>query len=135
MKVHETIKSHPTKATKGKLYSNVIDMVRDILSDEPEFVADLEARMVRRQLVKSLAVARACAGLSQKELAAKMGCGQAKVSKLEAGEDADLRLRDVIAYLQAIGPEAKVSVTVGGGIAAVAVAEPAGGEATRTSGR
>jgi transcriptional regulator with XRE-family HTH domain len=90
-------------------------MVRDLLADEPGFVKEFETRLSNRQLVKSLAVIRARAGLSQKELAAKMGCSQSKISKLESGIDADLKFGDVAAYLQATDHEAKIFLVPGGG--------------------
>lgn len=108
-------KPTPIKPPARKGHRNVKDMVRDLLADEPGVVAEFEARLDKRQLVKSLAVIRARAGLSQQELAAKMGCSQSKISKIERGVDADLGFGDVEAYLRATGHEAKIFVVPGGG--------------------
>ena len=104
------IPSEPKKA-----YRTAADMVRDLLPDEPEFVAGLEARLHERQFVKALAIARARADMTQKDLAAKLGCTQSKISKLERGVDADLRVGDIAAYLEAVEHEAKIFVIPGNG--------------------
>jgi transcriptional regulator with XRE-family HTH domain len=96
-------------------HRSVAEMARDLLADDPDFVAELDSRLADRQLVKSLAVIRARAGLSQQELAAKMGCSQSKISKLENGLDADVRFADITAYLQATNHEAKIFVVPAGG--------------------
>ncbi|MDX1968959.1 MAG: helix-turn-helix transcriptional regulator [Planctomycetaceae bacterium] len=54
-----------------------------------------------RRLVSKLAGMRVAKGITQGELAAQMGCRQARVSKLEAGVDADLTLADLEAYAKA----------------------------------
>jgi transcriptional regulator with XRE-family HTH domain len=105
----------PSEAAPKKAYRSAAEMARDLLPDEPEFVAGLEARLYERQFVKSLAIARARAGLTQKELAAKLGCTQSKISKLESGVDADLRFGDIAAYLEAVEHEAKIFVIPGNG--------------------
>ena len=62
----------------------------------------MDQRLANRQLVKTLATLRTM-GLTQQDLAAKLGCTQSKVSKTESGQDADLRFGDVVAYTQACG--------------------------------
>ncbi len=90
-------------------------MARDLLSGDPDFVAEFETRLSSRQLVKSLSIIRARAKLSQQELASRMGCSQSKISKIESGIDADLRFGDIEAYLKATSHEAKIFVVPGGG--------------------
>ncbi len=98
------------KRIPNKSHRSITEMARDLLSDDPEFVAEFELRLANRQLVKSLAVIRARAKLSQQELASKMGCSQSKISKIESGVDADLRFGDIEAYLKATSHEAKIFV-------------------------
>ncbi len=102
-------------STNESCHKNVKDMVRDLLADDVEFVSQFETRLASRQMVKSLAVVRARAGLSQQELAVKMGCTQSKISKVESGVDADLKFGDIEAYLKATDHEAKIFLTPGGG--------------------
>jgi hypothetical protein len=58
----------------------------------------------RRRLVAELAEQRRSAGLSQTEVAARMGTSQSAVARLEAG-DADVRASTLERYAAAIGNE------------------------------
>ena len=58
----------------------------------------------RRRLVRELAEQRRSAGLSQTEVAARMGTSQSAVARLEAG-DADVRASTLERYAAAIGSE------------------------------
>lgn len=61
---------------------------------------DMAAR--RRQLASTLAARRVELGLSQTEVAARMGTSQSAVARLESGE-MDLRLSTLERYAAAIG--------------------------------
>ena len=52
----------------------------------PEFPALVEAAMRERELLRALAAKCAEHGLSQREVAARMGTSQAAVARLERGE-------------------------------------------------
>ncbi len=56
----------------------------------------------RRQLVGELTAVRRSAGLSQTEIAARMGTSQSAVARLEAGE-ADVRASTLERYAAAVG--------------------------------
>jgi ribosome-binding protein aMBF1 (putative translation factor) len=56
----------------------------------------------RRELVRELTAQRQSAGLSQTEVAARMGTSQSAVARLEAG-DADTRASTLERYAAAIG--------------------------------
>ncbi len=56
----------------------------------------------RRRLVRALTEQRQSAGLSQTEVAARMGTSQSAVARLEAGE-ADVRASTLERYAAAIG--------------------------------
>ena len=58
----------------------------------------------RRRLVNDLAEQRRSAGLSQTEIAARMGTSQSAVARLEAG-DADVRASTLERYAAAIGSQ------------------------------
>jgi len=58
----------------------------------------------RRRLVSDLAEQRRSAGLSQTEIAARMGTSQSAVARLEAG-DADVRASTLERYAAAIGSQ------------------------------
>src|SRR5437899_11409880 len=58
----------------------------------------------RRRLVGELAEQRRSAGLSQTEVAARMGTSQSAVARLEAG-DADVRASTLERYAAAVGSQ------------------------------
>ena len=58
----------------------------------------------RQRLIADLAAQRQAAGLSQTEVAARMGTSQSAVARLEAGE-ADLRMSTLERYAAAIGSQ------------------------------
>jgi transcriptional regulator with XRE-family HTH domain len=62
--------------------------------------------------VIELAAIRHATGLTQVELAAKLGVGQAAVSKIE--RQTDMLMGTVSAYLTALGVDARIVVEVGG---------------------
>jgi transcriptional regulator with XRE-family HTH domain len=57
-----------------------------------------------------LAAIRRAAGLTQVELAANLGVGQAQVSKIE--RQADMLISTLAAYLAALGVDAKIVIEV-----------------------
>jgi transcriptional regulator with XRE-family HTH domain len=58
----------------------------------------------RQRLISELATQRQSAGLSQTEVAARMGTSQSAVARLEAGEG-DVRMSTLERYAAAIGGE------------------------------
>lgn len=65
----------------------------------------------RRRLVSDLTAQRQWAGLSQTEVAARMGTSQSAVARLEAGE-ADLRVSTLERYAAAIGGQIRWQITL-----------------------
>ena len=80
----------------GKKYANVSDLVRD--TSEREFADEFDKYQADRTLVNCLKVLRTAHGVTQAELASRMGCVQSKVSKLESSTDAELNFGDAICY-------------------------------------
>jgi transcriptional regulator with XRE-family HTH domain len=58
-----------------------------------------------------LAAIRRAIGLTQSELAAKLGVGQAQISKIE--RQGDMLISTLASYLTALGVDAKIVVEVG----------------------
>lgn len=86
---------------KKTKYANVAQMVR-ATADAP-FADAFERRLHGRRIVKDLTVLRAGHGLSQGDVAEKMGCTQSRISKLESSKDFDLTLGDLAKYASAVG--------------------------------
>lgn len=90
------------KITTKKLYNNVADMVRDLSEDKAQ--GERTAKKIEeRTIINFLMALRAASGLSQSEIAAKMGCTQSKISKLEGGKDEELSIGDFHGYADALG--------------------------------
>jgi transcriptional regulator with XRE-family HTH domain len=98
----------PMKLT-GKRYASVTDLVRD--TTDAAFAEEFEKHLAGRRLVRALAVLRGARGLSQAELAAKLGCGQPKISKMESSVDADLNFGDVVRYVDAMDRTLLITLT------------------------
>lgn len=84
-----------------KLHKNTLESTRHILG-ESELARELQQMQDRRLLMPKLAAIRAAKGLSQSDIARKMGCTQGKVSKLEHSDDDNVSLGDLKSYLGAM---------------------------------
>jgi transcriptional regulator with XRE-family HTH domain len=98
----------PMKLT-GKRYASVTDLVRD--TTDTAFAEEFEKHLADRRLVRALAVLRGARGLSQVQLAAKLGCGQSKISKMESSADADLNFGDILRYVDAMDRTLLITLT------------------------
>lgn len=87
----------------NKQYAGVAEMLDDILSEDPQLNDELDKFIHDRQVVKCLAATRCANGLSQKDIADKLGCSQSYVSKLESGLDCDLKIGEIEKYLDVLG--------------------------------
>jgi len=85
-----------------KTHNSVIEMLEQTGTSR-EVIDSVRERMQKRQLVKALSVLRNVLGLSQTEVAQRIGCTQAKISKLESGMDAGVKIGDLDSYATALG--------------------------------
>jgi transcriptional regulator with XRE-family HTH domain len=92
---------------KKQTLTSVLQMVRQTSADA-KFQEAFEQRLLARRMIKDLAIQRTANGLTQRDLAQKMGCTQGRISKLESTDDRDLRLGDLARYADAIGLRLKV---------------------------
>lgn len=79
------------------------------LCDDDSIVRDVEARMSQTRFVAMLTEARARKGMTQKDIATKIGTSVSKVSRFEASNDDDLRIGDAKDYLNALDLEASIA--------------------------
>jgi predicted transcriptional regulator len=77
--------------------------------DLPVLPGFREIAQRRRRVIGELAGARRAAGLSQTEVAARMGTSQSVVARLETGE-IDARLSTLQRYAAAVGRELELGV-------------------------
>ena len=96
----KTMKKRSTMKVTGRSYASVSDVVRDM--SDAETADNFDKYQSERRLVNGLVVVRCAKDVSQAELAAKMGCGQSKVSKMESSADFDLSFGDIVKYASAL---------------------------------
>jgi transcriptional regulator with XRE-family HTH domain len=89
-----------------KRYSDVVSMMREITDDA--HADDLARHLSGRRIIRKLLALRGARGLSQEEIAERLGCTQSRVSKLEAGTDAALALGDLEGYADALGLNVRI---------------------------
>ena len=85
------------------------DFIAERAATNPEFPALVEAHLQRRRLQRALAEHRQSVGLSQTEVARRMGTSQSAVARIEAAE-IDAKLSTLQRYAIAIGYEIEFSL-------------------------
>lgn len=93
--------------------TQVVDFLSTILPDDPALQNEVEEQITRRSLVHALVFTRNNYGITQAQVAERLGCRQSRISKLENGYDDDLRVRDIRAYAQAIDANVVISLEPG----------------------
>ena len=73
------------------------------LAGDPETSKEVEEEVRNSRLVTALMALRTRKGMSQKQVADAMGCDPSKISKMESGNDLNLRWGDVLAYVRSLG--------------------------------
>jgi ribosome-binding protein aMBF1 (putative translation factor) len=97
-----SLKATPRRpAAPGRTYRSVDEMLR---GHGYRRVADAVRQLsTKTRLIDQLIIARAAAGLTQAQMAAKLRCSQSRISKIEDSNDADLSLGDIQAYARIVG--------------------------------
>jgi transcriptional regulator with XRE-family HTH domain len=72
------------------------------LADDAHVKGRIESEIACSQMVNRLLQMRVEKGVSQKELARRIGCDPSKISRMEAGNDLQLRVSDVMQYVSAL---------------------------------
>ena len=85
----------------ARKYSDVSEMVKRISSNE-EFAEETVEYLSQRTLARFLSTLRCSAGLTQKDMAERMGCSQSKVSKLESSPDEKIAVKDLVQFGHAL---------------------------------
>ena len=91
----------------GKQYKTVSDMVKSISEDE-KFKQETLQNISIKGLGKFLFYLRCSHKLTQKELAGKISCSQARISKIESSKDEELSIKDFQDYGKALGLQLEI---------------------------
>lgn len=85
----------------GKTYDSVFDMLHDTYPEHPEYAQNAVQVYQREKISFMLFLLRTNLGITQEELAKRMGVSQSKVAKLEDRGD-NVKFNDVIGYARAL---------------------------------
>jgi transcriptional regulator with XRE-family HTH domain len=102
--------------------SDALAFLDSIIPDTPENRLAERQEIFRIALTQAMRDGRKRAGLTQKQLAEKLGVGQSWVSKLESANN-DHTFESVIAYLNALGADFETSILLAGEKATVIAAK------------
>ena len=86
----------------AKQFKNVTEMVKGV-SESEEFKKEAVKKLSENGLGKLLAFWRCDHRLTQGELAARMGCTEGKISKIESAKDDELSIKDFLDYGKVLG--------------------------------
>lgn len=81
------------------------------LNDDPDFAAAVEAELQAMRIEQELVALRNASGLSQRQLAAKLGVKQPVIAKLEAGKSRNIGLQTLVRAVKAMNGRIEVSIT------------------------
>lgn len=97
-----TVPRNPYLSYHGSVPKDDLDaLIEELAVDDPGLPRRVAAALERRELLRQLAMLRRDQGLTQVELAERMGTSQGQITRLEAG--ADTRLSTVERYAAALG--------------------------------
>ena len=113
----------PTELPTDDRSVDAADHLADVIGDDPEAQLLVSQERLRVRLTDGMRQVRQLAGLTQADLAARMGISQGRVSRLES-VDSDRRLDSVVAHLHAVGADLIVVLKLGDAV--IQVARPEG---------
>lgn len=90
--------------------------LREFLADHPvdrERVEEHKSRMLADVRAYRLRELREAAGLTQEQLATRIGVSQRQVSKIERGELENAKISTIRGYLEAVGGELAIEFVTG----------------------
>jgi len=79
------------------------------LTEDKDFQEELEQEVADKALAKTLFAMRCSGGITQAEMASRIGCTQSRLSKLENSGTAGIKVGDLIAYAKALGLNLSIS--------------------------
>ena len=116
---HPQLDVDPRTVRRG----DAVDHLQRLVGDDPEVALLLAQERLRVRVTDGMQQARQLRGLTQVELAERMGISQGRVSRLESVHY-DRRLDSLAAHLHAVGAELLMAFKVGDQL--IQVARPAG---------
>ncbi|MDO8681669.1 MAG: XRE family transcriptional regulator [Acidobacteriota bacterium] len=79
--------------------------------NDPDFAAAVDAELQAMRIEQELVALRNASGLSQRQLAEKLGVKQPVIAKLEAGKTRNIGLQTLVRAVKAMNGRIEVSIT------------------------
>ena len=79
--------------------------------NDPDFAAAVDAELQAMRIEQELVALRNASGLSQRQLAAKLGVKQPVIAKLEAGKTRNIGLQTLVRAVKAMNGSIEISIT------------------------
>ena len=96
------------------LTSSTVAAIDQRRTDDPDFAAAVEAELQAMRIEQALVALRNASGMSQRQLAAKLGVKQPVIAKLEAGTSRNIGLQTLVRAVKAMNGRIEVSITPAG---------------------
>jgi predicted XRE-type DNA-binding protein len=96
------------------LTKSTVAAIDQRVKDDPDFAAAVEAELQAMQIEQELVALRNASGLSQRQLAAKLGVKQPVIAKLEAGKSRNIGLQTLVRAVKAMNGRIEVSIRPAG---------------------
>jgi DNA-binding XRE family transcriptional regulator len=103
---HEWVAAMETKRRATKLWRPSMDR---LLNEDPELRAMVQEELEGMQIAQDLVRIRERHGLTQKDIAERIGVSQPLIARLEAGKAANVQLKTLIRYAAAAGSSVRLS--------------------------
>ena len=92
------------------LTNSTVAAIDQRTKDDLEFAAAVEAELQAMRIEQELVALRHASGLSQRQLAAKLGVKQPVIAKLEAGKTRNIGLQTLVRAVKAMNGRIEVSI-------------------------
>lgn len=96
------------------LTKSTIATIDQRAKDDPDFAAAVDAELQAMRIEQELVALRNASGLSQRQLAAKLGVKQPVIAKLEAGKSRNIGLQTLVRAVKAMNGRIDVSIRPAG---------------------
>lgn len=83
--------------------SKAIAQMAAALAGDPKVEQEVQHEIITSSFVSHLLSLRVSKGLTQEQIAESMGCDPSKISRIESGNDINLKWPDVVGYVTALG--------------------------------
>jgi transcriptional regulator with XRE-family HTH domain len=92
------------------LTNSTVAAIDQRTKDDPHFAAAVEAELQAMHIEQELVALRHASGLTQRQLAAKLGVKQPVIAKLEAGNSRNIGLQTLVRAVKAMNGRITVSI-------------------------